>query len=381
MNILQSGDKFVLADITNTYDKLPPGNYMLKFDRSTFSYYLLKKPPFSLPKKIYGDVSIVDRWLKSWKHNSDKNMGILLSGIKGSGKTVTAQKMCIDSKLPVIMISEPFEGSEFVDFLTSPILGECIIFIDEYEKVFDYDNSSDMLSLMDGMYNTKLLFLLTVNKDYIADYMVNRLNRIKYKKVYADLDTETINGVIEDLLINKDHRNSIFKFFERVNLRTFDLLTSIIKEMNLFNEDAIECGKHLNLKSEPKEYNVFEVVNGVEYKCRPTEFSFGWEGVSILRENVDYLKPFIDSSWKTQKTGFGFAVTGSSSKNREHFTEETPALLTPDTSERYYSDIRLNLVLEECICVVIDEETINIKHPNSKLEFNLVERKRNNLVF
>jgi hypothetical protein len=292
MSIIQNGEKFSFADITGTYDKLPVGNYMLKYSERE-GFFLIKKEQFVMPSKVYGDQSIVNRWLTSWKHNSHKNLGILLTGLKGSGKTITAQKFCIDSNLPVIIISSGFSGSDFVDFITNPKLGECIIFIDEFEKIYseyDRDNAQhDLLSIMDGNFSTKLIFLLTVNNENLNEYLVNRLNRIKYRKSYSDLEFETMEAVINDMLINKSHHESIYEFFEKVNMRTFDLLTNLIKEMNLFNEDAITCGMHLNLRSHTKQYEVFEIFKGKEFECYRTEFAPVSKIIEIERKEIDHL--------------------------------------------------------------------------------------------
>jgi hypothetical protein len=260
MKIIESNGVFKTANVSNTHDSLPPGNYMLKFDPRD-GYYLVQKENFRLPKKIYGDQSIIERWMKSYEHNSEKNMGIILSGLKGSGKTITAQKFCIDSGKPVIMITEPFFGSDFIDYLTQ--YPDAIIFIDEFEKIYpNGDKSNDLLLLMDGNYPTRFIFLLTVNEMKINNFLMNRLNRVKYRKDYTDLDEATMNEVIDDLLVNKAHKASIFKFFRKTNMQTFDLLVNLIKEMNLFNEDAIACAAHLNLESTNRRYEVNELVDG-----------------------------------------------------------------------------------------------------------------------
>lgn len=295
MSIIQQGHQLSFADITATYEKLPKGVYMLKQNQQTLEFYLVKKDGFIMPNKIYGDHSIVNRWLKSFEHNSEKNMGIILSGIKGSGKTITAQKFCLESDLPVILITEPFEGPNFIEFITNPKLGKCIIFVDEFEKVYntssrDESNAqSDLLSIMDGNFPTSLVFLLTVNEFRVNEYLINRLNRIKYRKHYESLEQDVMDQVIDDMLQNKDHRDSIYQFFDRVNICTFDLLVNIIKEMNLFNEDAISCGKHLNLEVESSYYNVFEIIGDQQHPCRDIHMSPEDEEIEVERISTDYV--------------------------------------------------------------------------------------------
>jgi len=295
MAVIQTDNKFVLMDITNTYDKLPVGVYQLNYNARENEYFLIKQNDFVLPPKVYGDHGIIHRWLKSYKYNAHKNMGIILSGLKGGGKTITAQKFCIEANLPVILINEPFDGSGFINFLVNPKIGECIIFIDEFEKVYkqseysERNKANDFLSLMDGAYNTKLIFLLTVNTFELNEYFVNRLNRIKYRKDYTDLDQETMNSVIDDMLINKGHKDSIGVFFEKINMCTFDLLVNLIKEMNLFNEDALTVGRYLNLRCEPKRYKVYEVYDGKDYLCRDLLMSTDAKNITIHRDDTYYL--------------------------------------------------------------------------------------------
>ena len=371
MSIIQSGHRFSLADVSATHNTLPVGNYMLKRDPRSGEFYLVQKEAFVMPSKVYGDHSIVDRWLKSWQHNSSKNLGILLAGLKGTGKTITSQKFCIEANMPVILIGEPFEGTEFVDFITDPKLGECIIFIDEFEKVYNRDNQYDLLSLMDGNFSTKLVFLLTVNEERISEYLINRLNRIKYRKSYGDLDFDIIDEVIDDMLINKDHRESIYTFFEKVNMRTFDLLTNLIKEMNLFGEDAIECGKHLNLKPEHKYYTVTEVFEGQEYECYQTEWIPGGE-LCFTRKNTEH----IDQINNKKKQGLIHELMEKQSLNEQTESPQEEVRDLPGNWEVEFEKHEYEIVERKGKTIIIQ--------PNGypKVQYRLRERgTRESLVF
>lgn len=317
MKLIQFGDTFKFGDLSEAHNSLPVGTYMLKFDQIFKQYYLVKKDDFQLPSKVYGDHSIVSRWLKSFEKNSQKNMGILLSGMKGSGKTITAQKFCIESGRPVILITQPHHGEEFVDFVTRPEFNNCILFIDEFEKVYNRDTQQDLLSLMDGNFDTKLIFLLTINEFNINDYLINRLNRIKYRKHYTSLEEDVINQVIDDMLIIKEHKQSIFDFFDKVNMCTFDLLVNIIKEMNLFEEDALACGKHLNLKEADKNYNVYEIVEGKDHPCWNIHGAILSKAqFSVERRKTDYLPNQEEALWEIEFHADEYKLTrkpGSSS--------------------------------------------------------------------
>lgn len=285
MKLIENGDVIRVTNITSTPEKLEPGNYLLKVDNNGF--YLQRKEPFSLPSKIYGDHTEVDRWLKSYELNSEKNLGIVLSGMKGTGKTITCQLLCKKANKPVIIINEPFFGSDFIDFITCPLFNDSIVFVDEYEKIYqkfqDGKNPHDFLQIMDGNYNTRLLFLLTVNEMNINEYLINRPGRIKYNKCFDSLPMEVIEQVVDDLLENKEHKESVFKFFEILGMVTYDLLVCVIKEMNLFKEDALQVAKYLNLKPEVSQYEVTEIRDGKSFTCQNITYSGSSEKFYIQR--------------------------------------------------------------------------------------------------
>lgn len=285
MKLIENGDVIRVTNITATPERLEPGNYLMKVDNNGF--YLQRKEPFSIPSKIYGDNSDIDRWLKSYEMNSEKNLGIILSGMKGTGKTITCQLLCEKANRPVIIINEPFHGSDFIDFITCPLFHDSIVFVDEYEKIYqkyqDGKNPHDFLQIMDGNYNTRLLFLLTVNEMDINEYLMNRPGRVKYNKRFDSLPTEIMDAVIADLLINKEHAPSIHRFFETLGMITYDLLVCVIKEMNLFNEDALQVAKYLNLKPEVSRYEVIEIRDGKSIDCQDMTYSGAQETFWIQR--------------------------------------------------------------------------------------------------
>jgi len=358
MSIIQSNGIYKAVDVTATYPKLPVGNYLLKFNMED-GFYLTKKEDFTLPKKIYGDTSIVDRWARSYMDNTSKNLGIILSGIKGSGKTITAQQFCLKMKKPVIIVNEAFGGPEFVDFLTRKEFDGSIIFLDEFEKIYDRQNEDKQqyfLSLMDGAFNTNLIFVLTCNEYRINSYLINRLNRIKYRKHYINLEQSVIDEVVNDLLINKTHKDSINEFFDIIGLRTFDLLVNLINEMNSFNENAIECAKHLNLEAEEKYYEVYEIFRGKEYLCYNASFKKTNKDITVNRKTTRYLLDFYKANAKQ-------LVSVLEDEDDIMNYEEDLNNTSKDQLERTvynYIPETVELTLNECIIHKINEESINI---------------------
>jgi broad-specificity NMP kinase len=383
MSFIQNSHEFTIADVTATHSTLPHGNYILRYEQRK-GYFLTKTTDFKLPSKLYGDHGIVNRWLSSWHHNTNKNMGIILSGTKGTGKTITAQHFCIESQLPVIIINEAYAGSDFIEFITNEAIGECIIFIDEFEKVYPrYSgkaDASDLLSIMDGNFTTRLVFLLTVNEFDISDYLINRLSRVKYRKDYNNLTDSEMQEVINDMLINKDHTSSIYEFFDTVGIRTYDLLTNLIKEMNLFKEDALSVGAHLNLQPSPKKYTVYELHDGSEFSCYECEYKAKSEFIRIERKSMKYLVE--------KRIALGLDPTDSEYSEYDEDDDETIPSLTEDSNEQSHPNTIAaamgwvaSLRREDCKIERHGVDSILITHIPSGCAFRLKEATKTYMAF
>ena len=259
--IFKSNNFFKIAEIDGTYEKLPVGVYNLNKNNS--GYFLTKTNDFTLPEKIYGDMSIVDRWIKTY-NDKKRNVGILLSGLKGGGKTITAKLLAIKTGKPIINISEPFHGPDFIDFITNPVLGDCVIFLDEFEKVYSPnsdDGNDSLLSLLDGPYETHHLFIFTVNQTNISSSFINRPSRILYLKQYEGIDEKEIIEIANDKLINKNFMKDLLETSHRIFHLSYDILISIIEESNRFNEAPSECIKYMNLTPMNISFNIEQWYN------------------------------------------------------------------------------------------------------------------------
>lgn len=229
-------------------EEIPKGNWLLKFDPQK-GFYLEDSPDFKLPPKIYGDAeALAERYLNTFSRENG-NLGILLTGLKGTGKSVTAKITATRSELPVIIITEPFEGDEFKSFLSN-IKQPVVVFIDEFEKVF-YDTilQNNFLTILDGVFEGRKLFIFTSNeKGKINRYMLNRPGRVHYLKEYDSLSKDVIDDVIDDNLENKEHKEGLMEVLDILSDVTMDMLISLIGEMNLYKEEARDAIKFLNLK-------------------------------------------------------------------------------------------------------------------------------------
>ncbi len=106
----KSGNNYAQSEVTQQVKNLPIGVYKLEKGAFDSLYLSHLKDKFNFPYKIYGvETDFVKRVQKTWD-NTTGNLGVLLNGLKGTGKTVTAQIIANEMKLPVILMSFEHEG-------------------------------------------------------------------------------------------------------------------------------------------------------------------------------------------------------------------------------------------------------------------------------
>ena len=89
---MKSGNRIFLMDSVESLDGLPVGNFQLMWD-DRGNVHLEETSKFILPEKIYDfDRDLID-FCKIKFEKSDGNMGVLLCGRKGQGKSITAKQI------------------------------------------------------------------------------------------------------------------------------------------------------------------------------------------------------------------------------------------------------------------------------------------------
>jgi len=249
-------------------DSIPNGNWLLMYDEVLNEYYLQSQSSFTLPKKIYGDEeSVVDRYLNTF--NSKKgNQGCFFSGQKGGGKTLISKLLCLKSELPVILITQPFVGEVFQNFL-SKIEENCVVFVDEFEKVYHSDElQQEFLPILDGVFQGKKLFIFTSNSAEINTYLKSRPGRIRYHKVYNGVSQEILDEIVEDLLEDKKFKTDIQNIADILTNVSIDVLINLIQEVNMYKESPKDAIKYLNIQVENSKFDVLLFVDGKKYTSK-----------------------------------------------------------------------------------------------------------------
>ena len=272
---------------------LDNGIFQINQDPQTGELFLVRiADNFHFGFKLYGlDNNLIGHVIDTYhKQPVKRNLGVLLNGAKGTGKTVTAKVLSNELNLPVILCERPYPGLS--KFLAS-INQDCIFFFDEFEKNFrlkcDDDEDcagEDLLSIMDGVYNADHchVFLLTTNKLRVNDNLISRPSRIRYLKSFGDvIDRKILEEFVDDNLNYPEYKDEIMEFVDTLTMATIDIVKSIVEEVNIHN-----CG----IASFKDFFNVKEAV--YKYLTRTWSFCRGDNDENMTKkEFLEKCKTYI----------------------------------------------------------------------------------------
>ena len=228
--------------------------------------------------KIYGDAQdIADHVAEAFEKNDpNKNLGVLFSGEKGLGKTLTTRLILekFYGKKPIIIISEYING--MADFISK--FKGCVILMDEFEKFTGGNTDSEdensltkqesLLSIFDG--NTGCsgnLFLLTVNNTYkLNENLKSRPGRMRYHYKFTSENATVVRNYCNDNLNNKEIIEDVVETLGSAGFVSMDILSSFVDELNKFpDKKPSEVLKYFNIENENASENfraTFKVLWG-----------------------------------------------------------------------------------------------------------------------
>ena len=282
---LQDGNIFSQGSATTVShpEGLPKGIYEVKLSMTGF--YLSKiAESFTFDYKLYGlNQKFIDYVLKTYE-NTTGNLGVLLDGIKGTGKTVVAKELCNHLQLPVILVQSMGSDTndKLIKYLSTAIDFDCIFFFDEYEK--EFKDSSDVLSFMDGTYNSiyRKVFLLTTNELNVDPNLLGRPSRIRYKKSFGNLSEEVTREILNDILEDKTAIEKVIELTHSMNIITIDLIKAIATEINIHGAEALP--------------DIKETFN-IEF----SKFSYLYKVIQVRHYNVEFTPENIKNLLQTYR--------------------------------------------------------------------------------
>ena len=253
-HFIRNGNTWRVADEASLdlHKQLPAGNYVIKQDQFG-NLFLEQVDSFELRGKRYGDNDQNrDRIFNTFMDRA-ASTGVMLAGEKGSGKTMLAKSLaleCAENSIPCILINAAWRGDAF-NKLLQDIQQPCMVLFDEFEKVYDSDEQEEMLTLLDGVFPSKKLFVLTCNDKWrVNQHMRNRPGRIYYMLDFKGLDEEFVIEYCQDNLKNSANIDGVVTVAGLFTEFNFDMLKALVEEMNRYNETAQQAMRMLNTKPE-----------------------------------------------------------------------------------------------------------------------------------
>lgn len=326
----EDGNRLYLSFPSKEFDNLDNGAiYTVGVDDFGRFYLVKKSEGYVFDYKLYGlETNFINRVIKTFK-STQNNLGILLNGIKGTGKTVSSKIIATKSNLPIILIDRKIDGIH--TFLNS-ITQDITIFIDEYEKVFG--ESSAMLTIMDGALNStfRRLFLMTTNDLYVDKNLIERPSRIRYLKMFSNLKPEVVEEIVDDILEYTQFKKECISFISSLETITIDIVKAVLNEVNIHEEAPAAFEDVFNVRKIKGNYNVKLVEDGE---------------LSELAKNVRvYPRPtFTDST-----IGNRFEIDGNTIGRVTRIINWTTLEISP-----YKDDNNKNIGFDEPIVVKIED--------------------------
>ena len=268
---LKSDDEliFIDGDSVSSLKSVPNKVYKTVFTKMQGTF--LKETEVKLEHgKIYGNSQdIADHIIQAYELNEkSKNLGVLLSGGRGLGKTLTTRLVIekFKGKYPIVLISE--YTPDLPDFLSH--LKNCVILMDEFEKFMggsvsgsddeeEQTKQESILSVLDG--NTGCasnLFLLTANDIHrIDENLKSRPGRIRYHYKYESESAEVVRNYCKDNLKRKDIIEDVVQTLGCARYVSLDIITSFVDELNNFpNLTPLKVMEFFNIETSDTKYKI-----------------------------------------------------------------------------------------------------------------------------
>jgi hypothetical protein len=333
-------------------------------------FFFQQAPEFKIPSKLYGDIDDVSHRIINTYVNREGTTGVLLDGLKGSGKTMLAKLVSARAaeslNIPTILIGAAYKGPSFISLLRD--LPRSVIIFDEFEKIYDMGegDQNELLSLFDGVFTSHSLILVTCNDSYqISDFFKNRPGRILYNLKFDGLDQRFVREYCNDRLENTANIEQVLEITGFAGNYSFDMLQALIEEMNRYKETAKASLKFLNFETAHRDLLFFQIkltFKGSSYECHTIR------GLPLLQERITVKVKDVPSNFFESNS----AVRGVKKVSDEGDSPTKYLAVSTSTAEMNVDELDDEpkpgtfLVLTQAMLINKDStnKTYTYRHPN-----------------
>lgn len=248
--LTSGGYTTIVADEALTvHEKLPALVYTV-VESPNAAPKLQVQPPLPLPEKQFGDIQTITKRVMTSFLDREEPTGVLLSGLKGSGKSVTARYIameCVSNGIPCIVLKCGQLNPEIAQLIDS-IQSQCMLLIDEIDKIKPEDTSESqrvLLSLLDGSgARARRLTVCTANSSgRLNNVLLSRPGRFRYHYKYTGVSKKVITEFIYDQMkhsASEERVSSVVQFFMGLRRVSFDILGAIVEEALRFPDMPVK---------------------------------------------------------------------------------------------------------------------------------------------
>lgn len=348
----QDQSTFIPGSNVMQTETLPSGIYHYKL---ALDKWVLERTAdnFQFPYKVYGyQDDVIGRILHYWAE-TNTNLGVLLNGAKGSGKTLAAQVVAnrmIKDGCPVLVVNNPVPLGEIL----STVQQDLMVIFDEFEKTHYEEQQQDLLSAIDGMVRSehRRMFMFTTNQKNLNENFIDRPSRIRYIWDFDRLSERVLNQMMDDILDKKlwDMRPMVLEYLSTRKVLTVDIAMATICEVNIFGEDPEMFARILNVSEmTPTDFRA-EVLNpdGTVNNTWTGDLGFDRAFMDEIAKNLSYSVKDSDTTLDNRE----FIVLDSSGGiKRIKFCKRTPGSpnewtcrIAPRESSTWASDLDFRMM-------------------------------------
>lgn len=227
---------------------------------------------FEVPENPLGDHVTIRDLIVSDYNTTASPVGVILVGLKGSGKTMLSEDLCnaiLASGRPVLNVTKPIPGGVLSTLID--LIGPCAVLFDEFGKVYDdSEKRNTVLTLFSDSEKRNILFIVTANSEReFVDAMLNRPGRFKYRINYDGIKEKTVM----DTISTKEHTPELLEYlrlYSTYHPISFDMLLLMKRLLKKCKtpQDFIDKIEFYNL---PAKINVRYNVKSVTYGGSATD--------------------------------------------------------------------------------------------------------------